>query len=372
MSKPNKANPHTVKKFELVANYVSTWAQTLLNAKPHGELSCRELVFIDCMCNNGIYEDDNGNSVEGTPIRVAKIIADIMPNHPNQKATLYFNDSDPEKIAELKKHLPPDTGNFQTNSTDQDGNDRLKTLWPTLHQRDGVHYLLFYDPYKAAIDWEALSPYFFGWGEFILNHMVSDPLRALKSAKSPEAIDKYEQTYLTPFEKLAESAGDRKDYERRLQNIIEDLCRNLNRKYYVATVPFFIKTNALIYDLVFFTKNIKGFQKFKTAAWKTFGGKSSNQNTHGREAQLYLPFFGTLTGDKQCYFVSDIADYIVDNFKGSETILLKNVWDFIDENHPVFPTGGYIKEIKKYLKQRYGCKIHGRKKDEQTITFIKR
>ena len=140
MSKPNKANPHTVKKFELVANYISTWAQTLLNAKPHGKLSCRELVFIDCMCNNGLYEDDNGKRVYGTPIRVANIIAQAMKSYPNQKATLYFNDSDSEKIAKLKEHLPPQTDNFRICLTESDGNELLKTLWPTLRQRDGLHY----------------------------------------------------------------------------------------------------------------------------------------------------------------------------------------------------------------------------------------
>ncbi len=361
MSKPNKANPHTVKKFELIANYVSTWAQTLLNAKPHGELSCRELVFIDCMCNSGIYEDDNGNSVEGTPIRVAKIIADIMPNHPTQKATLYFNDSDSEKIAELKECLPPDTDNFQIRTSTRDGNDLLKNLWPTLRQRDGVHYLLFYDPYKAAIDWEALAPYFRGWGEFILNHMVSDPLRALKSAKSPEAKRKYEQTYLTPFDELSESAGGVKEYEQRLQNIIDDLCRRLNRKYYVATVPFFITTNALIYDLVFFTKNIAGFRKFKTAAWKIFGDKSSNQRAReNKQGSLWeLP-----SEDKNCYFVSDIADYILDKFKGRIDVPFEEIYNILDE-HPIFPTEDYKSKIKQALKLTGHCHIK-----QKTADFV--
>ena len=348
MSKPNKANPHTVKKFELVANYVSTWAQTLLEVQRLSELFlpwrilCRELVVIDCTCNSGLYENDDGKRVYGTPIRVAKIIADIMPSYPNQKATLYFNDSESEKIAELQERLPPQTNNFQIRSSVGDGNDLLKTLWPTLSQRDGVHYLLFYDPYKAAIDWEAFAPYFFGRGEVILNHMVSDPVRALKSAKSPEAKRKYEQTYLTPFEELAESAGDRKDYERRLQNVIEDLCRNLNRKYYVATVPFFITTNALIYDLVFFTKNIAGFKKFKTAAWKTFSDEFDNQNMSPE--------------DKQCYFVSDIADYIVDTFKGQTDVPFEDIYKLLDE-HPIFPTEGYKRKIKDALKLTRRCHV---------------
>ena len=160
---------------------------------------------------------------------------------------------------------------------------------------------------------------------------------------------------MTPFDELAESVGDRKDYERRLQNIIEDLCRQLNQKYYVATVPFFITTNALIYDLVFFTKNIEGFKKFKTVAWKTFGGKSSNQNTHGKEKQIFL--FDMPPEDKNCYFVSDIADYIIDNFKGQTAVPLKKIWDFVDE-HPIFPTDGYKSDIKDELKLTGRCKIH--------------
>lgn len=349
MYNENKISEHTVKKFELIAHYVETWAHTLLNTK-----DCKELVFIDCMCNSGIYEDDGGNRVEGTPIRVAQVIADAMTKYSDKKAVLYFNDSDAEKIAELERHLPAATDNFRIETSIGDGNDLLKKLKPALLKKDGVHYLLFYDPYTASINWEVLAPYFFGWGEFILNHMLSDSVRALKQAKRPEVKHKYEQTYLTPFESLMNSVGDRKEYEQRLVHIIENLCQKLSKKYYVVTIPFFIKTNALIYDLVFFTKHIKGFKKFKTAAWKTFGGKSSNQNTHGAEIQQTL--FPTTPEDKQCYTVSDIADYIVDNFKERKTVSFAEIWNFVDE-HPIFPTEGYKNEIKDKLTLTGRCKV---------------
>ncbi|MBR1807110.1 MAG: three-Cys-motif partner protein TcmP [Selenomonadaceae bacterium] len=363
MNKPNKANPHTVKKFELVEGYVKTWAQTLLNAKPHGDFLCRELVFIDCMCNNGIYEDDNGNIVEGTPIRVAKIIADIMPNHQNQKATLYFNDSESEKIAELQERLPPQTNNFQIRSSVGDGNELLKKLGEKLLHKEGVHYLLFYDPYKAAIDWKALAPYFFGWGEVILNHMVSDPVRALKSAKSPEAIDKYQKTYLMTIDDLVKFRGDKKTYDELIKNIIHRLRTLSNRdKYYLAVFPFFIKTNVQIYSIIFFTNNIEGFKKFKSVAWKTFGGKSSNQNTR-EDRQLYLPF-AMPPEDKQCYFVSDIADYIIDNFKGRNTVPFAEIYKLLDE-HPIFPTNDYKTKIKDALKLTRRCTVH-----VSTVDFV--
>ena len=64
-----KASPHTIKKFELVEKYIQTWVQKLMNNQ-----YCNGVIFIDCMCNSGVYVDDNGETVYGTPIRVAKIL----------------------------------------------------------------------------------------------------------------------------------------------------------------------------------------------------------------------------------------------------------------------------------------------------------
>ena len=55
----SKASPHTIKKFELIEEYIKSWAQKLLLND-----SCNGLIFIDCMCNSGIYTDDDGNPVK--------------------------------------------------------------------------------------------------------------------------------------------------------------------------------------------------------------------------------------------------------------------------------------------------------------------
>lgn len=355
MNKQNKENPHTVKKFELVEGYVKSWVQKLMNYKKVNSMQCKEIVFIDCMCNNGIYIDTDGNCIEGTPIRVAKVILEAMKNYPDKKATLYFNDQDAEKINALKKLLPDNTNNFQIHLSNKDGNALLKELKPLLLKKQGVHYLLFYDPFKAAINWEALAPYFFGWGEVILNHVVSDTKRAITSAKRPEAINKYEQTYLTTIAELVNLRGDKNAYEERIKTIIQRISSLSNREHYLAVFPFFIKTNAQIYSIIFFTKNIAGFKLFKKMAWKTFGDKSSNQNTHGREIQQSL-FNTSLLEDKQCYYVNDIVNYIIETFKSRGIVLLNEVWNLLDE-HPVFPTDGYKNEIKKKLKQTGHCNV---------------
>ena len=102
------AHPHTVKKFELIEAYVEAWAHKLLEyGRNTGK--CNGLVFIDCMCNSGVYCDEAGNEVFGTPIRVAKVLAKTMREQQYQRpqASLYFNDLSQERIDELKKHLPP-------------------------------------------------------------------------------------------------------------------------------------------------------------------------------------------------------------------------------------------------------------------------
>ena len=51
VGKENNAHLHTIKKFELVEGYVNSWIHKLMNNP-----DCKEVVFIDCMCNNGIYQ----------------------------------------------------------------------------------------------------------------------------------------------------------------------------------------------------------------------------------------------------------------------------------------------------------------------------
>ena len=93
----SRASPHTIKKFDLIEKYVETWAQKLLNTA-----YCSGIVFIDCMCNSGLYYDDVGNRVEGTPIRVSKILRDAAGQYPKKKIYVYLNDYSPCKIKALK------------------------------------------------------------------------------------------------------------------------------------------------------------------------------------------------------------------------------------------------------------------------------
>ncbi|MFA9422399.1 MAG: three-Cys-motif partner protein TcmP [Sedimentibacter sp.] len=349
------AHPHTIKKFELIETYIKSWAHKLMLTE-----SCTGLAFIDCMCNSGVYKDDDGNIVHGTPIRVAEALLDVARTYPDKQVQLYFNDYDKKKIEELKKYIPTDERNYHIITTVRDGNELLKWIGPQLNQNSHMHFFLLYDPYDASIDWEALLPFFRNWGEVLINHMISDSIRAISQVKRDAKKKKYEGTYqVDNFSELVPYGSDKAAYEKRVLEIINRMKGSLGREYYVATFPFFNKNNALVYDLVHCTSHAAGFKLFKSTAWKTFGNKSSSKNRHRCEGQLTIDLFSEGFNrpviDEYCYNLYNIVSYVQENFKGRKNIPLDDIWALLDA-HPVFPSNGYKKDIKNILKRDYDAK----------------
>ena len=368
----SEAKPHTVKKFELIDRYVYDWMYKLLNYD-----KCKKLVYIDCMCNSGEYTDVNGKTEYGTPVKVVDNFCKAADAYPGKEIHIFFNDIMAEKIAHLKTLLPPDKKNMKIHYSTEDASVFLKKLGPGLQKTQDVHTLLVYDPYKAAVDWDAVMPFFNTWGEVILNHMVYDSVFNVGTEKNrknlkPQTIQKYERTYQTDFENLIPFGTDRKAYEERIENIMASMRRG-HKDFYIAAFPFFVApTNAVVYNLIHYTTNPKGFTLFKKAAWNTFGDKSSDKNTHGMENQLTLDFdspsrFGlTTVTDEDCYYLKDIANYLQKKFDGQENVPLDKVWAVLEE-HPVFPTDGFKPKIKSELKKNHGAVV-GR----DTISFKSR
>lgn len=346
----SKASPHTIKKFELIEEYIKSWAQKLMLNN-----SCNGLIFIDCMCNSGIYTDDAGEIVKGTAVRVSEALLEVARTYTDKTVYIYLNDKDAKRVDELEKHLPQNERNFQIVTSRLDAHELLKTIGPQLCQTGHLHYFLLYDPYDASIDWEALLPFFRNWGEVMINHMVSDPVRAITRAKRKTTKEKYANTYLEDFEKLVPFGSDKAAYEARVEEIISSL--HGTRRYYVAAFPFYNTNNSHMYNLIHCTSHKEGFKLYKKSAWKVFGAQSSTK--HSTESgQLRFDFDGvvTLDTDTSCFHVRDIAKYLQDNFKGRNLVPLTELWDLLDD-HPIFPSEGYRNEIKKELISDYGAKI---------------
>lgn len=347
-------SPHTIKKFELIASYVQAWVQKLLQNE-----RCTGLVYIDCMSNSGEYRDQDGKQIFGSPIRVAKILRDAAGTYYRKNIDLYFNDFSEAKIKHLQKLLQkvsPEKDNFHIHYSVGDGNKMLLAQHDRLISL-GKHALLVYDPYDASINWNAIYPFLNTWGEVILNHVESDTTRALKVVSREESKQKYEQTYLTDLANLQMEGANRDSYEKRVEQIIGKLRKT--GKYYIAAFPFFNSRNGLVYHLIHCTGSVEGFKLYKSTAWKTFKGKSSLKDTHGKENQLLLDFENTemlqTEEDDMCYHVKDIANYLQRHFAGKQ-VPIEEVWLFLQE-HPIFPSEGFRSEIKHILKTYYQARI---------------
>jgi len=345
----SKASPHTIKKFELIEEYIKSWAQKLLLND-----SCNGLIFIDCMCNSGIYTDDDGNPVKGTALRVSEALREAARTYTEKNIHIYLNDKDKARVDELEKHLPNDERNFKIVTSRGDAHELLRTIGPQLYGTGHLHYFLLYDPYDATIDWEALLPFFRNWGEVMINHMVSDPVRAITSAKKKTTKEKYENTYLKDFEKLVPYGSDKKAYEARVEEIINSL--KGSRRYYVSAFPFYNTQNSLVYNLIHCTSNKVGFRLYKKSAWKVFGAQSSTKHS-AENRQLSFNFDGEIVveEDDSCLHVVDIAKYLDRSFRGRKQVPLNELWELLD-NHPIFPSDGIRDEVRKELKG-FGAKV---------------
>lgn len=352
-----KISPHTVKKFELIEKYVDEWARKILGIKGvNGMPGSKGVIYIDCMCNSGLYEVD-GNIVEGTALRVAKKLNEIISNYPGKEAILIFNDLLPERVELLRSEIEKaNLSNIIVSYSNGDCDVFLKGLNLSDYQKS-YNTLLLYDPYNASIDWSAIKPYLNRWGEVIINHMSSDTTRGISQAKKQDVIARYEETYQSDISQLlnTDKAG--------LDNIVVSIIRNNINKgssgYYVSLAPFYNRTNGKLYSLIHCSANIEGTKLYKKVTWKTFGDKSSMKNTHGVEEQFVLDFNGdgflNSVTDEDCYYVKDIAKYIFEKYSALGRVSLEVMYKDLDV-HPIFPSDGYKNEIKAELKERYYVK----------------
>ena len=96
-------------------------------------------------------------------------------------------------------------------------------------------------------------PFLNNWWEVIINHMMSDTIRASKAAKRSETVSKYEMTYQTNLVDLVTWGSDRKTYESCIESIIRSL-RSQNDYCYISI------------------HHVPSAGEFMVAAGKFFGG----------------------------------------------------------------------------------------------------
>lgn len=370
--------PHTINKIEIINNYVDGWARKILGFDgKNGKLGSKGIIYIDCMSNAGMYLDIEGNEVKGTAIRVAKTLQTIIKNYPDKEVVLFFNDYDCKKIEALKHYLCE-------YKIETDNKNRFKIYFNCIDRDEflikvdkiikkyfnGYNTLLIYDPYEATLNWSAMAPFINRWGEVIINHMVSDTTRGAKQARKTEVKQKYQETYQRDIEEIIKVGTDKSKLEKIVLNIIKNIA-NPNYNTYLASFPFFSRKNGLIYNLIFCTHHVEGIKLFKQKAWNAFGNRSSTKKCCNNNGQLHFELQNEKPRiveidehDEDCYYIKDVADYIFNKYIERAGVSMNEVYSDLDV-HPVFPTDGYKREIKRELKERYGVEI----KRDNTLIF---
>lgn len=342
--------PHTIRKLDLIEKYTEAWAIKLLKYP-----KCKGIVFIDGMSNSGMYIDKNTKrEIPGTALRVTKKLYEYSKLYKEKSIKLYFNDKSVERIQYLKSLLQPfinqQTDNFKIEIFNMDVSDFLECYAQKNSKVRDLNTLLVYDPYNDDIDWEVLNWYFNNWGEIILNHMVSDIVRNRHNDLKDSTKRRYEKVYLDSFDNLKNEPKER--YQKRVEKIIEEICE-ADKNLYIACVPFFISTNAHIFNLLFISHNIKGFKLFKNNAWKLNCGNSA-VNIRNEISIFQPPLFVEMNKElnrEENYTLYDVIDYIVEKYQQKNEVYWNEIWSDLDY-HPIFVAEGFKPEIKNLLKEK--------------------
>lgn len=106
-------------------------------------------------CGEYIY---NGEKILGSGPRVVKILNDFARGYPDKKIQIIFNDLNNDKISHLKDVVSDFSNNVFIDYFSEDANQLLKKI-KCLIEKNNTHYLLFYDPYDAKINWNVICPF---------------------------------------------------------------------------------------------------------------------------------------------------------------------------------------------------------------------
>ena len=265
---------HTEYKIKYVKKYVEYWLYVVSNFE-----YIKNINFIDCMCNAGIYK----NGVLGTPIEVLSLFIKFSIEYPTKKFNLFLNDSDANRVQIIKKMCNlleyDEYSNLHIYFTNMDVNTYLDRLVnsSSYFGNNGYNQLsstiLFVDPYCfGEVKIKKIKNFTDTfYSELIFNYFNSDYRRNIDNTSTP-----------TKRRKIIDSMTGILGYnpnmnEKQVEELIQ---KNIKGKYikYSFSYPFRIKTNVELYHIIYATPNPKGLMKIKESLWDVFNGDTFFKN----------------------------------------------------------------------------------------------
>lgn len=347
----------TTYKIEYVSKYVEKWLCIMSNVD-----EVKNINFIDCMCNAGIYTDGG----KGTAIKVLELFNGFALQHRDKTFNLILNDISPDRLRIITTIINDYVGvkapnihivirNMDVNAflSDEEFFKKYFNCYPKRSSN-----LVFVDPYNFCTVKISVLEKFLSktYCELIFNVFTSDFVRNQ---------DKNKMKKFCAEEKISCTSKD--DMVMHITNQL----RVGNIKYSFA-YEFKTVKNTELYQIMFFTPNIKGLEKLKEALWDTFNGKDFHKNQTER-ASLQMSFF---TEEDEKDWMTELHSttakkLLLEYFMGKGEIEYLTIESFIIENtmlngnqilehvlKPLIQDGkikklGYVRRSSNYKKDKY-------------------
>ena len=353
----DEKKPQTTYKIEYVSKYVEKWLCIMSNVD-----EVKNINFIDCMCNAGIYTDGG----KGTAIKVLELFNGFALQHRDKTFNLILNDISPERLRIITTIIIEYVGvkapnihivirNMDVNAflSDEEFFKKYFNCYPKRSSN-----LVFVDPYNFCTVKISVLEKFLSktYCELIFNVFTSDFVRNQ---------DKNKMKKFCAEEKISCTSKD--DMVMHITNQL----RVGNIKYSFA-YEFKTVKNMELYQIMFFTPNIKGLEKLKEALWDTFNGKDFHKN-QTESASLQMSFF---TEEDEKDWMTELHSttakkLLLEYFMGKGEIEYLTIESFIIENtmlngnqilehvlKPLIQDGkikklGYVRRSSNYKKDKY-------------------
>lgn len=352
----DEKKPQTTYKIEYVSKYVEKWLFVMSNID-----EVRNINFIDCMCNAGIYTDGD----KGTAIKVLELFNEFAPQHTAKTFNLILNDISADRLRIIKTIINDYVGinskniNIVTRNMDVNAflsEEKFFNQYFNCYPKRSSN-LVFVDPYnfctvKISVLKKFLSK---AYCELIFNVFTSDFVRNQDKNKMKKFCSDEQIT--------CESK----------EAMVRQITKKLRVGHIKHSFSYEFKTvkNMELYQIMFFTPNLRGLEKLKEALWDTFGGKEFHRNrSESEETQLTLFSEQDEKDWRLGSYSSSAKDLLLDKYSGKvmdyisiEEFIIENT--MLNGNHvisnvlkPLIQEGkikklGHVQRASNYKKDQY-------------------
>lgn len=329
----DEAKLHTQYKIKYIKNYVKRWLNVAVNC------SQRNIVFIDSMCNAGVYK----NGIKGTCIEVVELFIRYAKENNNKQFYIFLNDYDENRIKILNEILNSydKPNNLKISVKNKEVVEYLNLLIDKNVFTGSCFTLLYTDPYNFGIPnllstiKNFIDKYYC---ELLFNFFSSDIRRNRNNISAQDKMSKIKNELSSVITNINVVEDENKEI---LDKLINTYKNTKNIKYSFA-YRFNNTNNAELYYIIFFTPNRRGLELIKETIWEVFNGEESfkkqididkNQlklfntddlliNTYSRPMRESII---NLAKEKRELSYDDIETYVLENSLLKETQIIKPI-----------------------------------------------